>query len=577
MIKDLSGTDQASINQIEYEATTTDLNNILHKIENEFENMNITGVLLISDGIYNHGSSPIYSNFSFPIYTLGIGDTTEKEDIIIKSLNHNKIVYQGNKFRMQAEVYNKGFSGKTVMLSLRNKGKTLESKYLDILTDKGIQTVEFEIEAAESGMQRFEIILNPLASEFSIENNTLNAYVEVVEGKEKILLLAQAPHPDIKVLKSIIEKNNNYEIEIGIPGFGKMISDKYDLAILHQLPDNGNTYNDDIERLISNAIPVLYVLGSGTNLNKFNILNNTLNIKPLRNQSDNVFVSLNVKFGLFNINEATKNIVNELPPAIVPFGEYSLKGESEIIFYQRIGKITTDKPLLIIHNGHTNKEAVLVGEGLWKWRLNEYFHSGNFDGIDDLINKIIQYLSAKEDRRKFKVYPVRNENWDNEAVIFENEIYNDIYEKIYDQKIDLTLIDEEENSYEYSYIISKVNSQFKISGLNPGVYQYIARTILDDEIKTVEGTFSIKKLLVEISNLKADFNMLRELSRRSSGTFYTISNIDDLADDIRSSEVHSLIHSSESYSAIINLKWIFFLILLLITLEWGLRKYLGGY
>jgi hypothetical protein len=576
-IKDLSGADFDAINQMQFEVTSTNLNDVLHKIENEYEGKNLSGVILVSDGIYNQGSSPLYSNYSFPIYTIGIGDTTEKEDIILKSLNHNKIVYQGNKFLLQAEIYNKGFKGQSITINLRNKGKIIQRKTLKINSERGFKITEFEIDADNSGVQRFEVIINPLLSEFSEENNVLNAYVEVVEGKEKILLLAQAPHPDIKALKSIIEKNDNYQIETVIPGFANKKEEKYDLAILHQLPDNRNTFNTDIQQLIDSSTPILYVLASRTNLSKFNTMNHTLEIKAMRNQRDNVFVSLNENYGLFNINDALISITSEMPPVTVPFGEYSIKGESEAIFFQRIGKITTQKPLLIINKNQTNKEAVLVGEGLWKWRLNEYLISGSFVGIDNLFNKIIQYLSAKEDRRKFKVYPLHPENWDNEPVVFENEIYNDIYEKIFDQKIDLTLKDEENNIYEYSYIISQANSQFRISGLAPGVYNYTAKTNLDGEIKTNSGMFSIKKLLVEISNLKADFNMLRELSRRSSGKFYTTSDMNAVVSDLESSEIRSLIYSSENYLAIINIKWIFFLILILISLEWGIRKYLGGY
>jgi hypothetical protein len=575
--KDLSGANFDKISDIRFEAPSTDLNTILKNIDKAYEGKNLAGVILVSDGIYNQGSSPIYTNFSFPIYSVGVGDTTEKEDIILKAVNHNKIVYQGNTFILQAEIYNKGFTGRSIPVTVRKKGKVIKTKTYTVKSDIGFQTVEFEIDTEESGMQRYEIIVSPLESEFSAENNILNAYIEIIEGKEKILLYAQSPHPDIKALKSIIEKNDNYEIEVMIPGIEKKPEEKYDLVILHQLPDNRNTYLKDIQGVLDEGMPILYVLGSRTNLRRFNALNRTINIRPMGNRNDNVFVLFNSDFNLFSINEAFKNIISDLPPATVPFGEYSIKGETETILFQRIGKITTKKPLLILNKNQENKEAVLLGDGLWKWRLNEFAGTGRFDGIDNLINKIIQYLSAKEDRRKFRVYPIDRENWDNAPVVFENEIYNDIYEKIFDKKIDLTLTDESGTAYDYSYIISKANSQFRISGLDPGVYQYTASTNLSGKIITNSGVFTVKKQLVEVSNLKADFNLLKELSRRSSGEFYTISDIEALASKIQSGEYPSMIYSTENFLAIINLKWIFFFLLALITLEWGLRKYLGGY
>lgn len=188
-IKDLTGSNYDEINQIEFEAPYTDLNAILKNVEKEYEGKNLAGVILVSDGIYNQGSSPLYSNFSFPVYTVGIGDTTEKEDIILKSINHNKLVYQGNKFILQAEIYNKGFSGRSIPIRVRNKGKIIDRNTLTLQSDNGFQIIEFEIDAEESGMQRYEIFVDPFESEFSTENNTLNAYVEIVEGKEKIYFM----------------------------------------------------------------------------------------------------------------------------------------------------------------------------------------------------------------------------------------------------------------------------------------------------------------------------------------------------------------------------------------------------
>ena len=43
---------------------------------------------------------------------------------------------------------------------------------------------------------------------------------------------------------------DNYEIELLIPGIGTKKEQKYDLAILHQLPDNRNTYNTEIQNIL---------------------------------------------------------------------------------------------------------------------------------------------------------------------------------------------------------------------------------------------------------------------------------------------------------------------------------------
>ena len=45
------------------------------------------------------------------------------------------------------------------------------------------------------------------------------------------------------------------------------------------------------------------------------------------------------------------------------------------------------------------RQAVCAVEGLWKWRLYEYLKTNNQILFDELINKSVQFLSVKEDKR----------------------------------------------------------------------------------------------------------------------------------------------------------------------------------
>jgi len=47
--------------------------------------------------------------------------------------------------------------------------------------------------------------------------------------------------------------------------------------------------------------------------------------------------------------------------------------------------------------------------------------------------------------------------------------------------------------------------------------------------------------------------------------------------DLTQKEATSVIHSEEKFDNLLNLKWVFFLLLALISAEWFLRKYHGGY
>jgi hypothetical protein len=70
---------------------------------------------------------------------------------------------------------------------------------------------------------------------------------------------------------------------------------------------------------------------------------------------------------------------------------------------------------------------------------------------------------------------------------------------------------------------------------------------------------------------------LQRLSANTGGKFYTLSQLNELHEDMQRAEAVSVIHTEETYDSLINLKWVFWLLLILLTLEWGLRKYHGSY
>ena len=68
-------------------------------------------ISFLSDGIYNSGISPSYSNFRSKFTILGIGDTISRKDLSIKSLQNNSVAFLGNKFTIRAEIQAIGYKG----------------------------------------------------------------------------------------------------------------------------------------------------------------------------------------------------------------------------------------------------------------------------------------------------------------------------------------------------------------------------------------------------------------------------------------------------------------------------------
>ncbi len=563
------------LNDLSFNFQSSNLSGLLKDIQSNYENRNLAGVVLISDGIYNQGSSPAYTQYSFPVYTVGIGDTIPKTDLNLKTLVYNKLSYKNNKFPIIAEVQNKGFKGQATQVILKQGSKTIDTKVINFGSDSEINKVEFYASSSEIGMKHFVVEVKPLKGEFTLQNNTAHAYIDIIENKEKILLIAPSPHPDIKAIRAAIEKKENYEFSLYIPGITEYKEDKYDLIILHQLPDYTGTAKTIIDNFLKNDNSILFIIGNQTNLNQFNNTNKILTILSRQGQKDLVTPAYNTSFDRFSMEVDDHSVINNYPPLIAAYGEYNLKESGDILMYQKIGSTTSSRPLIVA--SADRKQAVIAGEGLWQWRQHEYLETQDNKVFDKYIGNLVQYLSAKEDKRKFRVYPVNNEFLITDQVFFETEIYNDLFEKIYEQKIDLKLSDEEGNSTSYSFANGENNSRFEVKGLKQGVYTYIATTTLGGKTEKSESRFTIKELMLEALTTTADHELLRQLSAQNNGRFVVAPNLNQLAESIIASSPKNILHTNEELVELISIPWLFFLFVALASTEWFMRKYKGGY
>lgn len=569
--------------QVQYDKQSTDLSSLLNDIKQDYEGRNLGGVVLVSDGIYNQGVSPTFADYNFDIYTLGVGDTIPKSDLSIMSLLYNKISYQGNKFPLIAQVTHRGYAGQQVKVSVIKNGNVIAEQQVKLSSDNQLVDVKFLIEAEENGYQRYQVSVERKDGEFTYTNNSQQAYIEVIEGKEQIALLAPAPHPDIKALKSAVESNANYTIDQYILSMNEDVqkltssNKKYDLVIYHQIPDRSEVYKRFTEKFEKEKASTLVVYGSQTDVRQFNSFNKILSLDAIPGEYDQVTAVFNQGFNSFKLSDELQQSMDEFPPVVVPFGRVSMSADADVLLYQQVGSIATNKPLIAVMHQNDSKRGVIMGSGLWRWKLTDYAENGNNEAFNELITKLVQYLSSKEDKRKFKAYPVKNEFLTNEKVIFDTEVYNDLYERVYGNKIDLTLTHADGKKFNYSYITNENNTRYEISGLPEGVYKYSASTQLGNKRETVSGEFLIKELQIENINLTADFNLLRKLSDKTGGKFYKTDEMTGLKQELTTLKAQGTIHTSEKYLPFIHLKWLFFLLLFLLAGEWFIRKYSGGY
>ena len=563
---------------------STNLSAFFNEVQDIYSNQNLGAIILASDGIYNEGSNPIYTNtkINAPIYTVALGDTTPKKDLVLKRVFHNKIAYLEDKFTIQVDIAAQNASGNTTRLSIAKvngaSSQTIEQEAITIDRNDFFITKEVVLDANQAGVQRYRISLASIDGEASTRNNRRDIFIDVLDARQQILILAAAPHPDVAALRQSLANNKNYELTVKYAKDQIKNINDYDFVILHQLPTFSNVSDALISDLQKEKIPHLFVVGTQTNTRKLNEIQSLINIKAPSKNTNEVQAILANNFSAFIIEDEIKQQVPIFPPLIAPFGEFTSSGNAQILLYQRIGKIDTKYPLLVVGEQNSLRQGVLCAEGVWKWRLFNFLQEQNHNVFDDLLGKSVQYLSIKEDKRKFRVNLDKAIFSDNENIIFDAELYNDNFELINDPDASLTIKDADNKDYNFTFDKTSNTYRLDAGSFPEGNYRFGASVNYNGQSLNYEGQFSIEPIQLEVYETTADHRLLALLSDKYGGQMIYPGNIASLGSIIKDKEtIKPVIYESSKTEPIINLKWIFFLLGFLLVLEWFLRRYNGGY
>lgn len=551
----------------------TNLSNALHQLNDRFVNQNIGALVIATDGLYNQGSDPQYEakNFKNSIYTIALGDTISKRDLLIANINYNKTAFLGNDFEVEilAEAYQS--KGENIRLIITEDGKQVNSQNIPVTSNSFQKQVTAKLNADKKGLRRFNISIVPVKNEISTQNNSETIYVDVLDAKQKVLLLYEAPHPDISVIRQAIENNKNYELKASlVTDLATIKPADYNLVIFYQL---SAASNGAIQNILKSKVPLWYVVGAQTDLNNFNSNQKVVRISSGRLEMQEVFAQPAMDFTAFTLSDSSRKKIISFPPLLAPYGSYGSPPAGGTLLKQRIGAVETTYPLLSFGDDAGRRIGVLNGEGLWRWQLAEYQAYGNHHAVEELFSQGVQYLTANANRQRFIVYTAKHVFDEGENVLINAELYNDALELVNTPDVRIELKSEAGKNYSFLFSRNDKSYQLDAGTLPVGEYSYTATTKNGAKQFTATGQLTVKSLNLESRQSAANHQLLNTIAKQSGGQMLQPSQINRLANLIRKNEnIKTVVYEDKHYSDIIDVKWVFALILILLSLEWFLRK-----
>lgn len=563
---------------LNFKLNKTNLSDRLSNVYDNYYGRNIGAIILLSDGNYNSGLSPLLEANKFkqvPFYTLGVGDTLQKVDQLVQTVTVNQLAFLGNKFPVEVTIVGNKTAGKNEEVDLLEDGKIIQQQTITHSNNAySLTKIHFLLTAQSVGVHEYTVKVNALPNEYNIKNNKRSFYVEVIDDRSKVLMVAEGLNPDIGAIKDALVSKNNLEVKV-------VTSDKlpqdlkpFDLIIWHS-PGARHQANA-FQKIKEAKIPIWYILSPNTPLASIEELPMAKHLR-LSSSTDDVSASFNQGFTLFKLSPELRKAMETYPPMRSLYGKVNYSVNNSILAFQRVGPVTKTSPLFYFSKNDEQKFAVTQGTGLWRWRIADYRQNKNHQNFDELINKTVQYLLVKKNKSKLRIH-LSTLTTNTSDFIVKAEFYNDSYEPITTPEIHFTLTNANGKDFNYSFLPQTNDYTLNLGKLAKGKYKWKASTEFNQKKYKKVGEFAISELTVEQQDTRANHQLLKQLAVNHTGKFEQLKNYQKVIDDLNNrTDIVPISYASSIYKQLIDYWWILVLVVLLFTAEWGIRKYLGGY
>lgn len=580
--------DVDSLDKLSFSDGATNLQDVFKTVQNSEKN--IASVTIVSDGVITSGSNPYYDaiNLGIPVFTIGIGDTTQHTDVEIKKVLHNDIVYVETPTNIISTISNKGFSGDLITAALYEDNKFISQQTVK-LSPSGIQNITFDYSPQSSGEKKLSIQLSSLKGEFTTANNKQVFYVNVLSNKIKVLLLASSPNADLTFIKNALKRDENIQVNSIV----QISHNKFQNELNYNVIDSADVlfligFPSDItpQELLSRVItkikdketPFFFTLSSGISINKLQSFGNVLpfNIIQMIGGSKEVQPYLLPEQAANPIFQQTdKNPLNDwnnLPPVSQPNAVFSPRVESKTLAQIKMNNNVVNSPLIISSSFGGRRSIAVLAKDIWKWKLQ--IAPKGLDLFDSFIVNSLRWLRTGVDQKLVRVNTSKKNYSQGERVEFTAEVFDESLNPVSDAGIKIK-ITSQKNNYE-------TDMQNNGSGLyegsiiinETGDFKYSAEAVVNNRLLGKdEGSFNIGEIDIEMANPVMNYSLLNLMANESGGEFFFANDYSSLLNKLRELKINS---SKEkivtSEIALWSDTWLLIIAVLLFSFEWFLRK-----
>jgi hypothetical protein len=580
----------AADSSFRWDGAQTNLDAAIRSLMPRLENRNIAGVVVASDGLVNRGASPIYGVEwpNLPVWTVGLGDTTQVRDRWIDRINHNAVSYLGNAFPAQVFVESQGMDQRAGRVDIVHNGRTVATESWTTSGASERMKFDFLLTADATGMQQYQVRIVGDETEFDLENNTRTIYIEVLESRRLIACIGEAAHPDIGAMHMALSSMESYEIEvfdvatIRDPNTVTEALNNADVVIAHNLLGKRWGGMEWTRLLAMNDLPVWWWAadeGSWSFLQRANDLGVELTNSGDLNQTHRA--RLNPGFSALEWPDGLAESIREWPPMLGPFEQASWSPAWSPLLYRQFGDVETNDAFWGLRGSASGTKQVLtIGEGLWRWRMRSFALEQSHERFDAFIQRQVQFLAAKDARKRLNIQTEKRTGSD-QRVVFAGQAYDAAWTPLRDATIEVTLTDEAGLSFAQTMLPAASGFSADFGRMPAGTYEWKATTELDGVLFDAQGLIIVEDIQIERTHLAADHGVLKRISSATGGSFlgaWRSVSPEVLGEAVAATGLPASVrHEQTELNDAIDWRLLLVAVLVLLTIEWIVRRRNLGY
>jgi len=546
----------------------TNLSEALSSV-NELFKSEIAPTILITDGNQTLGNDYEFSSSTFnnSLYPIIVGDSIKYVDLKIEQLNTNRYAFLKNQFPIEAILIFNGTDEVNSYFEVRQGASVVYRENVSFTENNNTKTLSFTLPASSVGLQKYTAQLIPIKDEKNTNNNKKQFAVEVIDQATNVLIVSKIIHPDLGMLKKSITSNEQRRVTFKKPLEASANLLDFQLIVLYQ-PDR--SFANVFSEIRNQKKNTFIISGLQTDWNYLNSVQDIFK-KEVIDQAEDVTGILNLNYSTFAIEDIG---FNDFRPLKTLFGDLEIIVPHEVILAQSIGGIITESALLATTEIDGRRDAILDGEGFWRWRAQSYLDNESFEEFDNFIGKIIQYLASNKRRSRLEVSS-ESFYYNNNSIRISAQYFDKSF--TFDSRVSLfiTVSNSETNeTTEFPMLLKNNFYEVYLNSLTAGEYNYTIS--VENEAVARSGSFTILDFNVEQQFLNANVTKLVRVATNTNGKAYFISENELLLEKLLSDDrFHQIQKSEQKIVPLIDWKYLLVLIVLTLAFEWFIRKYNG--